>query len=227
MKITYYGHSCFSIEVNGKNLLFDPFITGNELAKNIDINRINCDYILISHGHGDHIGDAVAIAKRTGATVISCYEIVEWMKTQGVEKGHPMNIGGKWPFDFGYVKCVIAIHSSVLPDGAYGGNPMGFIIESSAGNFYFAGDTALTYDMKLIGEYRSGLDFAMLPIGGNFTMGVDNAVIAAEFIKCDKIIGMHYDTFGYIKIDHEEARSKFARAGQQLLLMEIGQSIEM
>lgn len=227
MKITYYGHSCFGIEVNGKHLLFDPFITGNELAKNIDINSIKCDYMLISHGHGDHVGDAVAIAKRTGAQVISCYEIVEWMKKQGVENGHPMNIGGKWPFDFGYVKCVVAVHSSIMPDGSYGGNPMGFIIESSAGNFYFAGDTALTYDMKLIGEYRSGLDFAILPIGGNFTMGVDNAVIAAEFIKCDKIIGMHYDTFGYIKIDQEEAKNKFARAGQQLMLMEIGQSIEM
>ena len=227
MKITYYGHSCFGVEVNGKKLLFDPFITGNELAKKIDINTISCDYILVSHGHGDHIGDAVAIAKRTGAMVISCYEIVEWLKGQGIENGHPMNIGGKRAFDFGYVKCVIAIHSSVLPDGTYGGNPMGFIIESSAGNFYFAGDTALTYDMKLIGEYRSGLDFAMLPIGGNFTMGIDNAIIAAEFAKCDKVIGMHYDTFGYIKVDHEEAKKKFSRAGLQLMLMEIGQSIEM
>lgn len=227
MKITYYGHSCFGVEVNGQHLLFDPYITPNELAKNIDVNSVPADYILLSHGHGDHIADAVSIAKRTGATVVACFEVIEWLKKQGVENVHPMNIGGKKGFDFGSVKCVIAIHSSVMPDGTYGGNPMGFIIESNAGNFYFAGDTALTYDMKLIGEYRSGLDFAMLPIGGNFTMGIDNAIIAAEFIKCDKIIGMHYDTFGYIVIDHEEAKKKFTRAGIDLTLMEIGQSIEM
>lgn len=208
-------------------MLFDPFITPNELAKGVDVNTIPADYILLSHGHGDHVADAVSIAKRTGATVVACYEITEWIGKQGIDKVHPMNIGGKKEFDFGYVKCVIAIHSSVLPDGTYGGNPMGFIIESSAGNFYFAGDTALTYDMKLIGEYRSGLSFAMLPIGGNFTMGIDNAIIASDFIKCDKIIGMHYDTFGYIRIDHKEAKNKFHRAGLELTLMDIGQTIEV
>lgn len=227
MKITYYGHSCFGIEVNGKNLLFDPFITPNELAKSVDVNSVPADYILISHGHSDHVADAVSIAKRTGATVVAAYEITEWAGKQGVKNVHPMNTGGKWQFDFGYVKCVVAVHSSSFPDGSYAGNPMGFIIESTAGNFYFAGDTALTYDMKLIGEYRSGLDFALLPIGGNFTMGVDNAIVASEFIKCDKIIGMHYDTFGYIKIDHEEAKKKFQRAGLSLTLMEIGQTIEL
>lgn len=227
MKITYYGHSCFGIEVNGKNLLFDPFITPNELAKSVDVNTVPADYILISHGHSDHVADAVSIAKRTGATVVAAYEITEWAGRQGVKNVHPMNTGGKWQFDFGYVKCVVAVHSSSFPDGSYAGNPMGFIIESSAGNFYFAGDTALTYDMKLIGEYRSGLDFALLPIGGNFTMGIDNAIVASEFIKCDKIIGMHYDTFGYIRIDHQEAKKKFQRAGLGLTLMEIGQTIEM
>jgi L-ascorbate metabolism protein UlaG (beta-lactamase superfamily) len=225
MNITYYGHSCFAVEVNGKHLLFDPFITGNELAKNIDINTIKADYILISHGHSDHIGDTVAIAKRTGAKVISCYEVIDWLEKQGVLNAHPMNIGGKWNFDFGSVKCVVAIHSSVLPDGTYGGNPMGFIVETPESNFYYAGDTALTYDMKLIGEYRS-LDLAFLPIGGNFTMGIDNAIIACEFINCDNIIGMHYDTFEYIKIDKQEAKKKFLQAGFDLTLMDLGETIK-
>lgn len=227
MKITYYGHSCFGVEIKGKHLLFDPFITPNPLAAHIDINTIPADYILQSHGHNDHIADTVAIAKRTGATVAGAFEVTEWLGKQGVEKTHPMNVGGKWLFDFGKVKCVVAVHSSSMPDGTYGGSPMGFVIESEEGNFYFAGDTALTYDMKLIGEYRQ-VDFAFLPIGDNFTMGIENAIIASDFIKCNKIIGMHYDTFGYIKIDHEEAKRKFARAGKKsLTLMQIGETIEI
>jgi L-ascorbate metabolism protein UlaG (beta-lactamase superfamily) len=226
MKITYYGHSCFGAEIKGKHLLFDPFISNNELAAHIDINSIPADYILVSHGHWDHIADAEAIAKRTGAKIVSSFEIIEWFKTKGLENFHPMNIGGKWKFDFGNIKCVVAVHSSAFPDGSYAGNPMGFVIESEEGNFYFAGDTALTYDMKLIGEYRN-VDFALLPIGDNFTMSVDNAIIAAEFISCDYIIGMHYDTFGFIKIDHKEAVKKFSRAGKELLLMEIGQTHEI
>jgi L-ascorbate metabolism protein UlaG (beta-lactamase superfamily) len=225
MQITYFGHSCFGVEVNGKHLLFDPFISPNPLAKNIDIQTIKADYILISHGHQDHIADAVAIAKRTGATVVTAYEIHTWLQKQGVQQTHPMNIGGKWKFDFGSVKCVAAQHSSSMPDGSYGGNPMGFVIESSMGNFYYAGDTALTYDMKLIGEYRK-LDFAFLPIGDNFTMGPDNALIASEFINCKDIIAMHYDTFESIRVDQEETRRKFSRAGCKLTMMEIGQSME-
>ncbi|MEI6817198.1 MAG: metal-dependent hydrolase [Bacteroidota bacterium] len=223
MKVTYYGHSCFAVEINGKKILFDPFITGNELAAHVDVNTIEADYILVSHGHGDHVGDTVAIAKRTGATVVSNYEVVNWLMKQGVEKGHPMNYGGSWVFDFGKVKCVVAIHSSSMPDGSDGGNPVGFLIESNVGNFYYAGDTALTYDMKLIGDYKR-IDFAFLPIGNNFTMSVDNAIIASEFVKCDKIIGMHYDTFGYIKIDKKEAMEKFNLAGKELFLMKIGES---
>jgi len=225
MNITYYGHSCFLVHVGGKNLLFDPFISPNELAKHIDVNTVKADYILISHGHQDHIADAEAIAKRTGATVICNWEIHVWLSQKGVENIHPMNTGGKVKLDFGSVKCVAAAHSSSLPDGTYGGNPMGFVIESAQGNFYYAGDTALTYDMKLIGEYRS-INFAFLPIGDNFTMGVDNAIIATEFINCEDIIGMHYDTFGYIKIDKEEAVSKFKRAGKRLTLPGIGETIE-
>lgn len=225
MKITYYGHSCFGVEIKGKHLLFDPFISPNPLAAEIDVNAVKADYILQSHGHGDHIADTVAIAQRTGATVVGAFEVTEWLAKQGVEKTHPMNTGGKWKFDFGNVKCVHAAHSSALPDGSYGGNPLGFVIESEEGNFYYAGDTALTYEMKLIGDYRR-IDFAFLPIGDNFTMGVDNAIIACDFINCGDIIGMHYDTFGYIKIDHETAVRKFAHNGKKLTLMKIGETIE-
>ena len=138
MKFTYYGHSCFSIKLSGKNLLFDPFITPNEMAKGIDIDSIQADYILLSHGHFDHIADAEAIAKRTGAIIISNYEIVTWYGEKGI-KGHPLNHGGKWNFDFGTVRYVNAVHSSVLPDGTYGGNPGGFVINGEDGCFYFAG----------------------------------------------------------------------------------------
>ncbi|MBL7916827.1 MAG: metal-dependent hydrolase [Bacteroidia bacterium] len=225
MNITYYGHSCFSVEVNGKTLLFDPFISPNELAKNINVNNIKADYILISHGHEDHIADAVSIAKRTKAKVICNWEINVWLSKQGVENIHPMNTGGKVKLDFGNVKCVAAQHSSSMPDGTYGGNPMGFVVECSGTNFYYAGDTALSYEMKLIGDYRK-INFAFLPIGDNFTMGVDNAIIACDFINCGDIIGMHYDTFGYIVIDKEEAKNKFQRAGRNLTLMNIGETIE-
>lgn len=224
MNITYYGHSCFGVEISGKHLLFDPFISPNELAKNINPETVKADYILISHGHEDHIADAVSIAKRTDATVICAWEIYVWLQKQGVTNIHPMNTGGKKVFEFGAVKCVKAEHSSGLPDGSYGGNPMGFVIETTEKNFYYAGDTALTFDMKLIGEYRH-ISFAFLPIGDNFTMGPDNALIATGFINCNDIIGMHYNTFPYIQIDTNEAQRKFERAGKRLTIMEIGSTI--
>lgn len=224
MQLTFYGHSCFSVNTEGVNLLFDPFISPNELAKQVDVNKINCDYVLISHGHEDHLADAESILKRTKATVVSNYEIAMWYVAKGIEKYHPMNFGGSWKFDFGTVKFVKAEHSSVLPDGTYGGNPGGFVVKTNQGNFYYAGDTALNYDMKLIGEYEK-LDFAVLPIGDNFTMGIDDAIRAAEFINCNKIVGVHYDTFPYIKINKEEAIKKFAAAGKELILLAIGETI--
>lgn len=227
MKLTFYGHACFSVEIAGKNILFDPFISNNELAKDIDVQSIKADYILISHGHADHVADALTIAQNNNATIVSNYEIVSWFG--GLHKysnGHPMNHGGSWQFDFGKVKYVSAIHSSVLPDGSYGGNPGGFVIESAEGNFYFAGDTALTYDMKLIPLFTK-LDFAVLPIGDNFTMGIDEAVMAAEFVECATIVGVHYDTFGYIKIDHETAIQKFKDKNKKLILLEIGTSMDL
>ena len=223
MKFTFYGHSCFMVETGGKKLLFDPFITGNELAKNVEIDKIEADFILVSHGHGDHVGDLVAIAKRTGAKVIAAYEVITWAQANGVENVHPMNFGSA-KFDFGKLHFVPAWHSSAMPDGSYGGNPGGFLVHGAEGNFYYAGDTCLMMDMQLIPRYAK-IDVAILPIGGNFTMDADDAVIAAEFVQCDKVIGVHFDTFGYIVVDHDAAREKFKAAGKELILPEIGATL--
>lgn len=225
MKITYLGHASLSVEVAGKHLIVDPFITPNELAKGIDINSLQADYILITHAHQDHIVDVEAIAKRTGARVISNFEIVSHYGNLGID-GHPMNHGGSWNFDFGKLTYTNAIHTSSFPDGSYGGQPGGFVLESKERNLYIAGDTALTMDMKLI-PLQCSIDLAVLPIGDNFTMGMESASIAAEFISCDRILGYHYDTFGYIVIDHEKAIQTFRDKGKELLLLPIGNSIEI
>ena len=225
MKITYLGHAGLSIEVAGKNLIVDPFISPNPLAKDIDIEVLEADYILNTHAHQDHIVDVDAIAKRTGAKIISNFEIVTHYGNLGFE-GHPMNHGGSWQFEFGRVTYTNAIHTSSFPDGSYGGQPGGFLLETDEGNIYIAGDTALTFDMKLI-PMQCKLDFAVLPIGDNFTMGYESAVIAAGFIECDKIMGYHYDTFGYIEIDHGKAKNAFSTAGKELILLPIGDSVEV
>lgn len=224
MKLTYYGHSCFGLEIEGTNILFDPFVTPNELASHIDVDSIPADIILISHGHEDHVADVERIANRTGALLVSNYEIISWYAKNGLTNGHGMNIGGWKSFDFGRVKYVNAVHSSMLPDGSYGGNPGGWMIESGPKCVYYAGDTALHQDMKLIAMHQPTL--GILPIGDCFTMGIEDAVNCSDFIKCNEIVGMHYDTFPPIKIDHEQARLEFERMGKRLTLMEIGSSLE-
>ncbi|MBX3238972.1 MAG: metal-dependent hydrolase [Chitinophagaceae bacterium] len=226
MKLTYYGHSCFAVEIKGKNILFDPFITYNELAKNVDVNTIEADYIFLSHGHEDHIADCISVATRTGAKVVCSFEIHTWLNNKGISNTHPMNTGGKWHFDFGTVKCVTAHHSSGLPDGSYGGNPMGFVFTSGEGNFYYSGDTALSFDMQLIPAYAP-VDFAVLPIGDNFTMDAGDAATAAKFVDCQKVLGVHYDTFGYIKIDHQQAKDLFAQQGITLWLLNPGEKLDI
>ncbi len=224
MKLTYYGHSTFGIEANGVSLLFDPFISPNGAASSINIEEIPADHILISHGHQDHIYDAEAIAKRTGAEIISNFEIVTWYGSKGI-KGNPMNHGGKVYYDWGSVKYVNAIHTSSFPDGSYAGQPGGFVVELVDKCFYFSGDTALTMDMKLIPMLCPKLNFAILPIGDRFTMGVEEAIIASDFIECDTIVACHYDTFDLIKIDQAAAVKAFAEKGKELKLLNIGTSI--
>ena len=224
MKITYYGHACFSVQTEGKTLLFDPFITPNPLAADIDISSLRPDYILLSHGHVDHVADVEAIARQSGATLIGNFEVLQWFAAKGLTKGHPMNSGGSWDFDFGRVTYTTAIHSSSMPDGTYGGQPGGFLVETPEGAFYFSGDTALTWDLKLVAASLSPatLCFAALCIGGNFTMGVADAVIASEWLGCNQILGVHYDTFPLIAIDHEAAHEAFGEGGKTLHLLTPG-----
>ncbi len=226
MNLTYFGHACFSVEVAGKTLLFDPFITPNPLAKKIDIERIAADFILVSHGHDDHVADVVKIAERTAAKVIAPFEVGTWFEKQGVKDVQAMNHGGAAKMEFGRVKLMAAIHSSSMPDGSCGGNPCGFVVESTDGNFYYAGDTALTMDMKFIGE-QTKLRFAVLPIGDFFTMGIGDALRAATLVGVTKVVGVHYDTFPPIQLDHAAAMSAARAADIELLLPEIGATIDV
>jgi len=225
MKLTFYGHATVGLEIDGKKILFDPYITPNPAAKHIDIYSLKPDYILLSHGHGDHIADLEAIQKDSGAKVICIAEIATWLGNKGITNTHAMNFGGGFDFDFGRVKMVYALHSSSMPDGTYGGNPAGFVITSKDKKIYFAGDTALTYDMKLLAE--ENLDWAILPIGDNYTMGVDDAIKASGFINCKNVVGVHYDTFPVIIIDKEAAKEKFIKAGINIQLPPIGESIDL
>jgi L-ascorbate metabolism protein UlaG (beta-lactamase superfamily) len=226
MKYTYLGHSCFLVETGGTRLLFDPFITPNPLAASIDFASIQADVILISHAHMDHIADAVALAKQTGAQVLANWEIADWLGKQGVEKNLAMNHGGSTAIPCGRAKMVNAIHSSSLPDGTYGGNPAGFVVESAEGAFYYAGDTALTQDMKQIGEEFT-LRFAVLPIGDTFTMGAADAAKASKLCGAPLTIGVHYNTFPQIEINREAALETFQKSHQRLLLPQIGETLTL
>ncbi len=195
LKITWFGHSTFSIDADGAKIVVDPFLKPHNPVASLTAEQVTADFILVTHGHGDHVADLVALAQHTGAQVICNFEIAEWLGKQGVDKIHGMNTGGSHTFPFGRVKLTIAHHSSVLPDGTYAGNPYGFLINFNDGyDLYIAGDTALTYDMKLIGEV-GGVDLAILPIGDYFTMGPDDAVVAAQWVKAKRVIPCHYNTF--------------------------------
>ena len=198
LKVSWYSHACFHIETDDAKLLIDPFLTGNPLAP-IQADDVDADYILVSHGHGDHVGDTVGIAKRTGATVITNFEIQNWLVGQGLENVHPQHIGGGFDYPWGRVKLTIAQHGSALPDGSYGGNPCGFLLYVGDRKIYHACDTGLFYDMKLIGE--EGVDLAILPIGDNFTMGPDDALRAVRLIEPAIVVPIHYDTFEVIQQD--------------------------
>ncbi len=225
VKLTWYSHACFLIETNGTKLLTDPFLTGNPLAP-VRADKVKADYLLVSHGHSDHVGDAVAIAKRSGATVISNFEIQNWFVGQGVENVHPQHIGGGYDYPWGRVKLTIAHHGSGLPDGAYGGSPAGFLFYVEGQKIYHACDTGLFYDMKLIGE--EGISLAILPIGDNFTMGPDDALRAVKFIQPARVVPIHYNTFDVIKQDpHAWARRVESETSTKVVVMEPGDTLEL
>ncbi len=208
VKLTWYGHAGWKIDTAKSTLLIDPFLSGNPVAP-VTPDQVKPDYILVSHGHGDHLGDTVNIAKRAGATVLSNFEIAKYCEGQGC-KVHPLHIGGSHEFPFGRLKLTIAHHGSSFPDGRYAGNPAGFILTLGKIKIYDAADTGLFYDMKLIGE--EGIDIALLPIGDNFTMGPDDAVRAAKLIKPKVLIPMHYNTFDLISQDPKSFASRVKRA---------------
>lgn len=226
MKATYLGHACIVLEFDGTSILFDPFLSGNPLAKDINLDQLKPDYIFISHAHQDHILDVETIAKQSGATLVSNFEIITYYQEKGL-KGLPLNHGGHLQIGDITVKYVTAIHSSVFPDGTYGGNPGGFVLWNNHSCVYFAGDTALTMDMKLIPMLCPSVDLAILPIGDTFTMGGQEALLAADFVQCNQVIGCHFDSFAPIVVNNkEELINLFSANGKTLHLPTIGGQIE-
>ncbi|WP_298518098.1 metal-dependent hydrolase [uncultured Kordia sp.] len=225
MKITYLGHASLHIEFSETSIIVDPFISGNPLAAHIDINNLQADYILVTHAHQDHILDVEAIAKNTGATIVSNYEIAMHYGAKDFNV-FAMNHGGTYTTETFSAKYVNAIHTSSFPDGSYGGQPGGFVLTANGKSIYIAGDTALTYDMKLI-PMQTKLDVAILPIGDTFTMGVEDAIIASDFVECGRVLGYHYDSFPPIAIDKEAAKIRFKEKAKSLVLLDIGKSLNV
>ncbi|HIQ08085.1 MAG TPA: metal-dependent hydrolase [Anaerolineaceae bacterium] len=226
LKLTWYGHATLGLEIDGHKILVDPFFTGNPAASTT-ADAVDADFIVVSHGHGDHVGDTVALAQRTGALVISNFEICNWLNQQGVEKTHPQHIGGGFHHPFGYLKLTQALHGSALPDGSYGGNPAGILITTKDGKkVYLAQDTGLFGDMQLIGD--EGLDLAVLPIGDNFTMGPEDALKAVKLLRPKVVIPIHYSTWDLIAQDPAQwaqrveqettARAQVLRPGETFVL---------
>ena len=224
VKVNYLGHACFLIEGGGKRLIIDPFLTGNPQAT-MNAENVQVDYVLVSHAHGDHLGDAVDIAKRNGATAIANHEIAVYLQGKGVE-AHGMHIGGGFDFPFGRVKLTIAHHGSSFPDGGYGGAPCGFLLEIEGKKIYHACDTGLFYDMKLIGSV--GLDLAILPIGDNYTMGPDDALVAVELLEPKRVWPIHYNTFPVIEQDVEAFAARVReRTSAERLVLKPGSTFEL
>jgi len=225
MNITFYGHACFGIQINGTHILVDPFISGNPKASHIEIDSLKADYILITHAHQDHVLDVEKIAQNTGAIIVSNFEIVNYFITKNL-KGFHLNHGGTFKTEHFSAKYVNAIHTSSFADGTYGGQPGGFVLTAKDKSIYISGDTAVNFDMKLIPMFTD-LTMAILPIGDTFTMDVEEAIIASNFIECNKIIGCHFNTFPPIEINTEEAKQQFKSNSKELILLEIGNSINI
>lgn len=224
MKILYHGHAFVHLDTGKHNIVLDPFITGSPVC-DVKLEDFKCDFIIPTHGHGDNIGDTVELCKRNNATAIGIYEIATYCSNQGVNS-HPMNIGGAWSFPFGRVKLTIAHHSSSFPDGTYAGDPYGVLLYIDGKTYYHAGDTGLFYDMKLIGEMNK-IDYAFLPIGDNFTMGVDDAVKAAEFLNAGTVVPIHYNTFDLVKSDAQDFKRKIESIGKKCIIMKPGDEIKV
>jgi len=224
-KFTWYGHATLGMETGGYKLLIDPFFNGNP-ATLVGAEKVLADFILITHGHGDHVGDTVAIAKRTGAMAISNFEIAEWLAGQGVEKTHGQHIGGGFKHPFGYLKLTLALHGSQLPDGSNGGNPAGFLLTTNDGKkIYMAGDTGLFGDMKLIGE--EGLDVAVIPIGDNYTMGPDDALRAVKMLMPKTVVPIHFGTWDLIAQDAAAWAARVEQeTGVKVIVLKPGETIE-
>ena len=226
LKLVFHGHSCWELDDGKHRLLIDPFLTGNPLADVGPDHFEKLDAIVITHGHGDHIGDSLEIVKRTGALVVSNFEIVNYFGARDA-KGHPMHIGGGHKFPFGHVKFTIAHHGSTGPEGEPLGNPMGVVMTMGGKKIYHAGDTGLFLDMQLIGEMNGPLDVALLPIGDNFTMGIDDAVKAVDLLRAKVNIPMHYNTFDLIKANPKDFASKVEQRGARVQIVNPGQIFEL